>query len=236
MAARPGTSLGHGGAGRGCRRAAEGADAGSRPLIGRPAPRALRASVFAVVCVLLSAGLHTLSAGDSVSLPVLVVAMAATWGTAFALGGRQRGRGTLLGACFVAQYGLHHLFSAQHGVHHLIATRHGLECLLAGDISGGLPDGGLAMAGVNGRMLLIHVAVALASSWWLERGESALVGLMHLAMTSVRGLLPPLLAPLAAPVAAGPSLVTASVSPARPSPPHVAAISRRGPPLAFSAH
>ena len=55
-------------------------------------------------------------------------------------------------------------------------------------------------------------------------------GYLHLVSVDATG------APSNAPVAAGPSLVTASVSPARPSPPHVAAISRRGPPLAFSAH
>ncbi|WP_113703078.1 hypothetical protein, partial [Nonomuraea lactucae] len=185
--------------------------------------------MFAVVCVLLSAGLHTLTGGGAVSLPVLAVATATTWGGAFALGGRRCGRPTILGACLGAQYGLHHLFSSAagdgthhvaalgDGLHHLFATPHGLECLLTGGIS----FGGGAGNGVDGRMLMVHVAVALVSSWWLERGEAALSDLVRLALTSVHELLARLLVPLAPPITvAAPALSSARAAPVPPAPPH----------------
>lgn len=240
MAERPGPSPVGGGAGRGCR--------DGDPHVGRPHLRALRAGVFAVVCVLLSAGLHTAAGGGAVELPVLAGATAATWAGAYALAARRRGRGALLTACLVAQYGLHNLFTgpepppagaatgpAGHHTGHL-PSRDGLlgSSLASPD---GLFGSSLAPAEAGGgiAMPLVHVAVALISGWWMERGETALATLLRLAVTSVRGFLVRLLAALVCPVTvAGPAVSAASAAAAPLPPPHVSAISRRGPPLAFS--
>ncbi|MFG3442579.1 hypothetical protein ACGF0J_35510 [Nonomuraea sp. NPDC047897] len=234
MAARPGPfPAGGGGAGRDCR---DGA-----PHVGHPLIRAPRAGVFAVVCVLLSAGLHTATGGGPVELPMLAGATAATWAGAYALAARRRGRRTLLAACFAAQYGLHNLFTAP------APAPAGTATWQAGHHAGhqtghhaapdGLLDPALAAPGAGGgmAMLLVHVTVALISGWWLERGETALATFLRLAVTSVRGFLTRLLVGLTCRVtAAGPTISAASAAPAPPPPPHVAAISRRGPPLAFS--
>lgn len=136
-----------------------------RVHVGRPLLRALRATVFAVVCVLVSAAVHVLAGGSAVRPGALVVAAAATWAGAFALGSRQRGLGVLLTACFAAQYGMHQLFTAAAGPAPVQLTHaHG--------------DSGLGM-------FLAHVAIAAMSAWWLERGESALATVVHLTLGSL---------------------------------------------------
>ncbi|NUW36324.1 hypothetical protein HTZ77_33685 [Nonomuraea sp. SMC257] len=229
---------------------------GARPgcQTSRPALRVLRAGVFATVCVLLSAGLHTLTAGDAVDLLTLSAAMAATWSGALALTGRRRGRGTLLIACFAAQYGMHHLFTASFAVshlaapdpgaglqaHHLLGQHAHLTPVLLGQHAHLTP---VAMAaghqehGSGLGMALVHVAVALISGWWLERGDAALAELTRLAVASAHGLVAWLLAPPAAPVAvARPGLTAARTAPALPSSPLLAAtITRRGPPVSLPA-
>ncbi|MFB4262538.1 hypothetical protein [Nonomuraea sp. GTA35] len=132
--------------------------------IGRPVMRAMRAAAFAALCVLVSAVLHGLAGGTPVRQEVLLGAYALTWAGAFLIGGRQRGLGVLLVACFVTQYGMHHLFSASAAVPAAPFHDHG--------------------SGVG--MFLVHGMTALISAWWLKRGESALAALLHLAVTAVR--------------------------------------------------
>ncbi|GAA4188502.1 hypothetical protein [Microbispora amethystogenes] len=135
---------------------------------GRPSLRAFRAAVFAAACVLVSAALHMLAGGAPVRAGALVAALALTWLGAFLLAARRRGMDVLLGACFAAQYGLHHLFTL--GAAHEPAT------MWTGEHGTGLG------------MLLIHAATAVLSAWALERGESALALIVHLAVTPVRRL------------------------------------------------
>lgn len=181
--------------------------------VGRPVLRALRATVFAAACVPLSSVLHVLAGGGAIRPGFLAGATAMTWAGAYLLGARRRGLPALLGAAFGAQYGMHHLFTA------------GAEApppVLAGhDHSSGLG------------MLLVHVALALMSAWWLERGESALASMVHLAVASLwAGLI---------------VLAAAPVEPRLPGRPPVAGtvdrlrrfllaagVSRRGPPLIVS--
>ncbi|MEU6781903.1 hypothetical protein ABZ912_22090 [Nonomuraea angiospora] len=124
--------------------------------------RAIRAAVFAAVCVLVSAALHGLAGGDPVRAGTLFGALALTWTGAFLLAGRRRGMEVLLAACFAAQYGMHLLFGA-----------------------GGadVPPPHEHATGVG--MFLVHATTAVISAWWLARGESALAVLLHLAVTSV---------------------------------------------------
>ncbi|WP_432932032.1 hypothetical protein ACQPZZ_13435 [Microbispora sp. CA-135349] len=135
---------------------------------GRSSLRALRAAVFAAACVLVSATLHTLAGGAPVRAGALAAALALTWLGAFLLAGRRRGMDVLLGACFAAQYGLHHLFT--------LGAAHTSPPTWTGEHHTGLG------------MLLIHAATALLSAWALERGESALAVIVHLAVTPVRRL------------------------------------------------
>ncbi|WP_327583952.1 hypothetical protein OHA25_50410 [Nonomuraea sp. NBC_00507] len=171
----------------------------------------MRSAVFAAVCVLVSAALHGFAGGEPVRPGTLLGAMALAWTGAFLLGGRQRGMDVLLGACFATQYGMHHMFSAGAPVP---PHEHGT---------------GLGM-------LLVHAMTALLSAWWLERGESALAVLLHLAIASIGRWWCALLV-----LAAG--LIEGGLHGRRPPRDgHVpfpqslfaAAISRRGPPARFS--
>ncbi|NBE95485.1 MFS transporter [Nonomuraea sp. KC401] len=175
----------------------------------------MRASAFAAVCVLVSAALHVLAGGTVVRLGSLCVALAAAWAGAYLLGGRRRGVSVLLGACFAAQYGMHHLFGAT------------------------LPDlpsvGGHAHGGGLG-MLAVHAAAAFGSAWWLARGEAALATLLRLAVTSVGRFWATLLVLAGAPIEISrPGRTTGWDGPAAPPrAPFMAAVSRRGPPLVLS--
>lgn len=184
---------------------------------GQPLLRVMRAAVFAVVCVLVSAFLHGLAGGAPVRPGTLAGALALTWAGAFLLGARPRGMGVLLGACFAAQYGMHHLFSASgdSAVSALPAHQHGT---------------GLGM-------LLVHAVVAAGSAWRLERGESALAMMAHLAVTSLAWLWDVLraLAPVLGEVETGPRLGRwTRVRARRWSRLFTTAVARRGPPAFLS--
>ncbi|MGP3918441.1 hypothetical protein [Nonomuraea sp. 10N515B] len=180
----------------------------------RPSLRALRAAVFAAACVLVSAALHGLAGGGPVRLEVMLAALALAWTGAYLLGRHQRGMEVLLAACFATQYGMHHLFST--GAVTPVPPSH----------EHGSPVG----------MLLVHAMTALLSAWWLERGESALAALLHLAVTTVHrwwrilSVLAGTLVELA-PQALHPSHDERVDCPQSWG---AAAIPRRGPPLRFS--
>ncbi|WP_433511552.1 hypothetical protein ACQP2T_48320 [Nonomuraea sp. CA-143628] len=143
--------------------------------VGRPMVRALRAAVFTAVCVLASATLHVLVGGTAIALGPLAAAVAVTWTAAFCLGARPRGWPELLGLCVAAQFGLHQLFAVSE--HSASATMR-MPAALPGSHEHGSGLG----------MLMIHLAVAAASSWWLARGETALAALLHLSATPLTGL------------------------------------------------
>ncbi|MEV0228270.1 hypothetical protein [Nonomuraea sp. NPDC050786] len=182
--------------------------------IGRPVLRAMRAAVFAAVCVLVSAALHGFAGGEPVRPGILLGASVLAWAGAYLLGGSQRGMGALLAACFATQYGMHQLFGA--GTANAVTAGH--------------------EHGTGVGMFLVHAMTALISAWWLERGESALAALLQLAVTTVRRWWKVLL------VLTGGLVGTSPHSRRRPWDEHVpfprsrfaAAISRRGPPVRFS--
>ncbi|WP_214107544.1 hypothetical protein [Acrocarpospora catenulata] len=188
--------------------------------VGRSSLRVLRAAVFAAVCVLISAVLHVLAGGAPVRVGYLAAAMMLTWLGAYLLAGRQRGMDVLLAACFGAQYGMHHLFTvgAETSASSPWADEHG--------------DG----TGVG--MVLIHVAMAILSTWMLERGESALALIVYLAVAPVRGLRGLLRSLVGALVDIVPPTFGGPVRD-RPAPPlrrsgFVVVVTRRGPPPAVS--
>ncbi|WP_433570587.1 hypothetical protein [Streptomyces sp. CA-251247] len=73
--------------------------------------RALRAAVFAAVCVLLAAFGHILMSGTSVPWWAMSTAFGVTTAAAWALGGRERGLLVVTSATVVAQAGMHACFS-----------------------------------------------------------------------------------------------------------------------------
>ncbi|MER0242463.1 hypothetical protein AAHZ94_10595, partial [Streptomyces sp. HSW2009] len=114
--------------------------------------RALRAAVFAAVCVLLAAAGHAVMSATPIPLWALGVALAGTGGAAWCAGGRERGPVLIMSLTVGAQLALHTLFSAAqtgvggHGAHGG-AHAHG-----AGGGRGGArpPPGGPPPAGAGG--------------------------------------------------------------------------------------
>ncbi|MEV0380398.1 hypothetical protein [Nonomuraea sp. NPDC050643] len=189
----------------------EGSGTGSRDTAqaGRPGLRGLRASVFAIVCVLAALSMHVLAGGPIAGLGTVAAATVATGAGAFVLARRRRSLGTLLAASFAAQYGMHQLFTAGTGS---FTGHHGTEL------------------STGAGMLLAHAVVAMLSAWWLDRGETALATLLLLLATSLRVLWrlltapPPLTSPRPAPIAAqAPGILFSQVL--------AWTLCRRGPPL-----
>ncbi|MFC4116627.1 hypothetical protein [Nonomuraea zeae] len=161
-------------------------------LAGRPVIRALRAGAFTAVCLLASAGLHLLVGGAAVRPGDLFVATAAMGVSAYALGGRRRGWPELLALCAASQYALHQLFTTPSLIDLPLAKSPvaspaaSLSTSLSTNSSTSLSAS--HEHGGGPAMLLVHVAVALAASWWLARGELALATLLHLNATCLTGL------------------------------------------------
>ncbi|MFD1544256.1 hypothetical protein [Nonomuraea guangzhouensis] len=186
--------------------------------VGRPLLRALRAAVFAAACVLVSAALHVLAGGTVVRLTAIGGALALAWSGAYVLGGRQRGMNVLLGACFAAQYGMHHLFGAT------VPDLPSVTSQSPHEHGGGLG------------MLVVHAVAAFGSAWWLARGDAALATLLRLAVTSVSGFCSALFAlagALIEIVLPGRARSWDDAAPRRSSP-FAATVSSRGPPISFS--
>ncbi|MFT2015237.1 hypothetical protein ACMA1D_05225 [Streptomyces sp. 796.1] len=85
--------------------------------------RALRAAVFAAVCVLLAAAGHAVMSATPIPLWALGLALAGTGGAAWCAGGRERGPVLIMSLTVGAQLALHTFFSAAqtgvggHGAH-----------------------------------------------------------------------------------------------------------------------
>ncbi|MCC3775088.1 hypothetical protein [Streptomyces sp. UNOB3_S3] len=79
-------------------------------------PRALRAGVFAAVCVLLAALGHAVMSGTTVPWWAIAVALTTTGGCAWFLAGRERGPLLITLATVGAQTGLHSFFAVAQSV------------------------------------------------------------------------------------------------------------------------
>ncbi|MEU6095830.1 hypothetical protein [Streptomyces sp. NPDC047079] len=139
------------------------------------AMRSVRAAVFAVVCVLLAAGGHTLATGAVPAVWVDVAGFLPVFAGSALLAGRER---SLLGiglAMVLVQGGLHLAFDA-----------------------GGPPDAAMPMPGMPHGMhmaaqphvmtshaVAAHLVAALVASWCLRRGEAALWSLLRKAVAFV---------------------------------------------------
>ncbi len=151
----------------------------SLPLLRAPL-RLLRASVFSAVCVLLTCLGHLTASGESLSGGKVAVAFAGTLGVSFALAGHERSWATILSGLLGGQFLLHSLFVSG-AAHHADPSTGLVE----------VPGNGLGMT-------LAHLVAAIASAWWLRRGERHA---WRLARLAARTLLRPLRALPTAPAA-----------------------------------
>jgi len=179
----------------------------------QPPLRLARASVFAAVCVLLTAAGHGTVSGRPLTPEGVLAGFAGVLAVAFALAGHERSLPTITGGLLGGQFMLHALFTAA-------ATGFGHH--------GNLQQLVAEPAGNGTGMTAAHLLAALGSGWWLRRGERAV---WRLARQTARALLRPLL-PIRTVPAGRPRRVPAP--PAAPVP-HAVAVLRhvlvlRGPP------
>ena len=146
--------------------------------------RVVRAAVFAVVCVAVSAAGHVLSGHEPVTAP----ALAAGFGLAVALGavlaGRERSLATILAAMLTGEAGLHSLFCAlgPERVAHAATMTAGAS----------MPAGHPMVMHSGFTMVLAHAWAGLLAAWWLHRGERAAWSLLRrLGARLLPRLLPP---------------------------------------------
>ncbi|MFI9204296.1 hypothetical protein [Streptomyces sp. NPDC053048] len=162
-------------------------------------PRALRAGVFAAVCVLLAALGHAVMSGTTVPWWAVAVALTGTGSCAWFLAGRERGPLLITLATVGAQTGLHFFFTLAQSIAHGAATADGGSTLYPVDsaMCGGPPIApttamptahpmdmgstgmdGMAMSGMHGGhgalgMWSAHILVAVVCGIWLSGGEQA---------------------------------------------------------------
>ncbi|MET9516613.1 hypothetical protein [Streptomyces sp. NPDC002994] len=146
--------------------------------------RALRAALFAAVCVITTAIGHSFMSGHEVPVSGLFAAFAATGGLAWTTGHRRRGVFAVGGGLLAVQGALHLIFGTAQGpasAHHQMPLAHDP----AGAASG-VGSSSLAMTAA-------HLAAALVCGLWLARGEAAFFRLARavgaLAFTPLRLLL-----------------------------------------------
>ncbi|MEV5240847.1 hypothetical protein AB0K89_17350 [Streptomyces cinnamoneus] len=116
-------------------------------------PRALRAGVFAVVCVLLAALGHAVMSGVTVPWWAVAVALSTTGACAWFLAGRERGPLLITLATVGAQTGLHSFFTLAQNVARNAAHAAGTVVV---DLGAGATGGGTAFSDIcdgSGRAL-----------------------------------------------------------------------------------
>lgn len=164
--------------------------------------RAVRAALFAVVCVTLAAVGHSSMSAHQLPALALLGAFTVTAAAAWAAAGRRRGAPTIAGALFVLQGALHLLFSLAGSLAgdtgHPAATApqdmtgmHGMHAMhgTAG------ADGAAGMTGphdmsaatamfldMSTGMLAAHLLAALLCGLWLAHGEAAFFTLARAAL------------------------------------------------------
>jgi hypothetical protein len=144
--------------------------------------RSLRAAVFAVVCVLLAVGGHTLATGAVPPLWVDAAAFLPVFASSAALAGRERSLPGITVAMLLVQGGLHLAFDAAgppdmptHMPMRMQDMAHGMHMAAQ-------PHAMTSYA------VAAHLAAALLAAWCLRRGEAALWSLLRKAVAFVPGL------------------------------------------------
>ncbi|MFC4030370.1 hypothetical protein ACFO3J_02660 [Streptomyces polygonati] len=156
----------------------------------RPRLRAVRAALFAALCVTLSSTSHVLMAHAPLPLPVVAGAFVAVFALAYLLSARERGFWAIAGLMVPVELAVDTLFTsgqqACYGpsggpVTGSWRTLHEAVVCHGGQVGGGLSGvtGGRAAQQMPSTalpwlLLAVHISVGLLASWWLRRGEAAL--------------------------------------------------------------
>lgn len=159
--------------------------------------RALRAAVFAAVCVLLAALGHALMSGSEVPVWALAAGVAVTGAVGWCLTGRERGPLPVVGTVVAAQAVLHEGFLFARSVAVASGTAASLHMSSTrGDSTGMVPmehmrhmdSPGHLMAGTSpssgmvapsAGMVAVHLVAALLCGVWLAYGEKAAFRIMR---------------------------------------------------------
>ena len=151
--------------------------------------RALRAAVFAVVCVLLAALGHVMMSGGEAPAWALAAGVLATGAVGWCLTGRERGMPAIVAAVVAAQALLHEGLSFARPAAGAFVPADSMNMGDPHSMSMGLMRGGsmgmahmdhldhvgrsLAGASPSPGMLVAHLAAALLCGLWLAYGEQA---------------------------------------------------------------
>ncbi|MZF86364.1 hypothetical protein [Streptomyces sp. SID5643] len=151
--------------------------------------RALRAAVFAAVCVVLAALGHVMMSGDHVPVPMLLAGWVVTGAVGWCLAGRERGLRPVVGVAVAVQTALHSAFSlgapapSAPGAHSMdmpsmshgtLSMSHGMSAGALSPHAGHLPGGDSSLG-----MLAAHLLAALLCGLWLGHGERAVFRLLR---------------------------------------------------------
>ncbi|MEZ0094550.1 hypothetical protein [Streptacidiphilus sp. EB129] len=151
--------------------------------------RSVRAVVFAALSVLLSAGARLVVTGQPLPLDLVLIGFAGSLGAAMLLIAAERGFWCIAAVLVPLQMGLNALFNAGQqscppgtGTGGAVTGWPGMLACGGGSIRPGLlgiaTQAPRVLVSVTGRevllLLLLHLLLALATAWWLRRGEAAL--------------------------------------------------------------
>lgn len=166
----------------------------------RPRLGALRAALFAALCVTLSSTSHVLMSHEPLPLTVVAAAFAAVFGVAYLVAGRRECGFRLIAALMVPlELAVDTWFTSGqrlcYGASGAPVTGSWWHSFHEAVICHGAPAGS-RLPGVSGTtaaqvpmpsatlpwlLLALHVSVGLLASWWLRRGEAALQRLLRAA-------------------------------------------------------
>jgi hypothetical protein len=199
-----------------------------------PILRALRAALFAALCVTLSVTSHVLLSHMPLPLATVAGAYVLVFAVAYALGGRERGYWAIAALLVPLELAADTAFTAgQHtcygpGGGPVTGSWRALTCH-GGEVGSRLGSSAAGHSASPWLLLAVHIGVGLAASLWLRRGEAALHRVLRtaflplaVAMAALRTT--PYRRPAARPAHAAP----ASAAPALPLLLH--SVVRRGPP------
>jgi hypothetical protein len=193
--------------------------------------RALRAALFAALCVTLSVTSHVLLSRMPLPLTTVAGAYAVVFGAAYALGGRERGYWAIAALLVPLELAADTAFTAGQATCYgpgggpvtgswRALTCHGAEV--------GAPAPGHSAS--PWLLLAVHITVGLGASWWLRRGEAALHRILRTAFRPLAVALAALRTPMyARPATRHAHASVAATAPALPLLAH--SVVRRGPPV-----
>ncbi|GAA3734737.1 hypothetical protein HDA32_003895 [Spinactinospora alkalitolerans] len=133
--------------------------------------RALRATLFAVVCAGMALAGHVIAGGAAPGGTLFGAAVAGTAAAALPFAARPRSRACLIAALLAAQGLLHALFGA--AASGAAPSADGFARTLGHACASGLLTGDLP------GMAVAHAWAALVTGWWLAAGEDALWAVLH---------------------------------------------------------